>query len=76
MRLGVAAFLFAIHACVIVWGTNGKKRRFSVLYQTLLGIGTALTIAAVIQATLTGYAAALLTGMILRLTADWWVKHV
>ena len=76
IRLGVSAFLFAFYCCVVVWGAEGKKRNLPVLHQTILGIATALVMAGVMQASSTGYAAALVLGLVLGFTADRWAKHI
>jgi hypothetical protein len=72
----LAAFLFGTYCVVVVIGASGKRRSLSVLNQTLLGVGLSVTIAALFQAPAGGYGVAVLLGVILGFTADYWVEHV
>ncbi|MCC4618300.1 hypothetical protein LL972_20280 [Xanthomonas campestris pv. asclepiadis] len=74
---GIAAvFLFGIYCGIVAFGTAGKKRSLSLPGQTVLGIGVALTIAALFSPPTEGFALAALLGLILGFTADRWVEHV
>ena len=72
----IAVFLFGFYYAIVTFGTCEKKRTVSVSEQTLLGMLVACTIAALFHATPAGYAAAIVIGVILGFTADFWVKHV
>ena len=76
VRVVIAAFLFGFYCAIVVFGTSEKKRSLSLAAQTLLGTALACAIAALFGATAEGYIAAVLTGLILGFTADWWVVHV
>jgi hypothetical protein len=76
LRFVIAAFLFGFYCAIVIFGTSDKNRSLSLAAQTLLGIALACAIAALFGATSEGYIAAILTGLILGFTADWWVIHV
>lgn len=75
-RTVIAFFLFGFYCALVVIGTSGKKRTLSLLMQTLLGISLSCTIAALFSAPADAYLLAVILGLILGFTADWWVNHI
>lgn len=76
MRKVVAAFLFGLYCAFVAFGSVGKKRTLSLAAQTLLGVATSCSIAALVGAPPDGYLLAIVLGLVLGYTADLWVKHV
>ncbi len=72
----IAFFLFGFYCAIVIFGTSDKKRSLSLLAQTLLGIAVACAIAALFGASANGYLAAVVIGLVLGFSADWWVQHV
>ena len=72
----IALFLFGFYCAIVIFGTADKNRSLSLPAQTLLGVTLACAIAALLGATGEGYALAVVLGVVLGFTADWWVGHV
>lgn len=75
-RTVIAFFLFGFYCALVVIGTSGKKRSLSLLAQTLLGVALSCTIATLFAASGEGYLLAVILGLILGFTADWWINHL
>ena len=72
----VAFFLFGFYCALVIFGTSDKKRSLSLPAQTLMGVALACAVAALFGATSEGYIFAVVLGLVLGFTADWWVEHV
>ncbi len=72
----VAFFLFGFYCAIVIFGTSDKKRSLSLPAQTLLGVALACAIAALFGAPTEGYILAVVLGLVLGFTADYWVVHV
>lgn len=75
-RVVVAFFLFGFYCAIVIFGTSEKKRSLSLPAQTLLGVVLACSIAALFGAATDGYILAVVLGLALGFTADYWVAHV
>ena len=74
---GVTAFfLFGFYCAIVIFGTSDKKRSLSLPAQTLLGVALSCAVAALFGAGPDGYMLAVVLGLALGFTADWWVVHV
>jgi hypothetical protein len=71
-----AAFLFGSYCAIVAFGTAEKKRSLSLAAQTVLGVGLALCLAALFNASPEGFGLAAVLGLILGFTADRWVDYV
>ena len=76
MRGLIAFFLFGFYCAIVIFGTSDKRRSLSLPAQTFLGVALACAIAALFGAAAEGYILAVVLGLILGFTADWWVEHV
>lgn len=76
IRVTIAAFLFGLYCAIVIFGTSDKRRWLSLASQTLLGVAVACAMAALFGATSDGYIAAVVLGLVLGFTADWWAVHV